>query len=1062
MKRALKIIGWTLFGVVLTVIVVASIAIYVVFTPARLTPIARQVAAKIITCEHEIGEVDLTFFSTFPRFGFRMDGLLLINPMEGTQNDTVVVAENMVAKVDIIEFLKHRNLHLYEAELGNARVNLYIAPDGKTNISGVVAFPSNPTAEAAPKPEPAKPDTSAGFGLPFKDLRIDGMRLHADCITFVDLADSLEASMGPAEMTLEAAGWDHIHIIADAQDVHARVKDDIYADGMHLQMNSPMAVDLANKHFAFGASTADINEFHFRFAGTVDMKDSIGMDMRLQTEEWQLKPLLAIVPARFTASLADMDLDGKMVMDATLSGWLTGTQLPHVMARVVLNEGMAAYKPMPYVFGNLSVEADAALLMNAGEQSTVTVKSLSTETMETAVKAKGTIEDLFGDMLLNLSLVADANIPDFAYFMPENMTVTGHAQGPVKLRIKLNDLTEMRLEKGNIEADLQLTAFHYDMDSIFADMPNARAHIFFPNPRPSYPKVKWARVEMETDKLDVSMAMPLTADIRPSAIQAEIGNMLSNDPVLYAAVGLQTTHPMEVKMDSMEVNMLAPKLKVYAEYNTQDTTVMPVLQAMIDCKRFKGFYTEYKADLTDAQIEASLSNGHRDKSVPLMSVKINTQKAAVEVGTEIAATTAELALDASARYHAEEENLLLQWNPRLKVNLKDGRLSIPERLPEVVRIPHIDFGYSNREMNIVKSRIELGNSDLNISGNVRQIGPWFRHEAILEGELDIVSEHCDANQLLAWFSADSGSEEKPTAEQPKKEVVASVTAPPQPEAPKDSTVTEPFLVPTDVDLALNTHIHEVEIFEQLARDLRGALYVREGKLILDEVGFVCHAAKLQLTAIYRTPRRNHIYVGLDYHMLDVRIDELLAMIPNLNEMVPMLKSFKGNAQFHLAAETYMNSKYEPKMSTLRGAASLSGKNMVVLDGETFTKISKMLMFNKKTENVIDSINAELTVYKNEIDIYPLCVSMDNYMVALGGRHKTDMTFDYDINVLKPIYLGVHVGGNMDDLQIKLTKCKFAQDFRPHWYQKADTQSMELRRMIKASMEKNVRIKSDQQ
>jgi hypothetical protein len=184
------------------------------------------------------------------------------------------------------------------------------------------------------------------------------------------------------------------------------------------------------------------------------------------------------------------------------------------------------------------------------------------------------------------------------------------------------------------------------------------------------------------------------------------------------------------------------------------------------------------------------------------------------------------------------------------------------------------------------------------------------------------------------------------------------------------------------------------------------------------------------------------------------------MIPNLEEMVPMLSSFKGAAQFHLAAETYLNSKYEPKMSTLRGASSLSGTDLVVMDGETFSKISKLLMFKKKTENRIDSLNAEITVYKNEIDIYPLCVTMDNYMIALGGRHKTDMTFDYDINVLKPIYLGVHVGGNMNDLQIKLAKCKYAQDFRPHWYQKADSQSLELRRMIKASMEKNVRIKSD--
>ncbi|MBQ7532026.1 MAG: hypothetical protein IJT12_10025 [Paludibacteraceae bacterium] len=69
-----------------------------------------------------------------------------------------------------------------------------------------------------------------------------------------------------------------------------------------------------------------------------------------------------------------------------------------------------------------------------------------------------------------------------------------------------------------------------------------------------------------------------------------------------------------------------------------------------------------------------------------------------------------------------------------------------------------------------------------------------------------------------------------------------------------------------------------------------------------------------------------------------------------------------------------------------------------------------------------------------------------------------MTFDYDINVLSPIYLGVNVSGTMDDLSIKLAKCKFAQDFRPHWYQKADTQSQEWRERIKKSMEKNVRIK----
>ena len=645
-----------------------------------------------------------------------------------------------------------------------------------------------------------------------------------------------------------------------------------------------------------------------------------------------------------------------------------------------------------------------------------------------------------------MTLTLDANLPDFAYFMPQNMVLDGTAKGKATARVRLDDLS--LLEKSSVNADLTLSDIHYAMDSIQVDLPKTKAHIQLPNPNPSQPKLKWARIDLETEQVDAAMAMPLVAGLKESKIQLEAGNVLSKNPIIYAGVVLQTEQPIGVQMDSMAVTIGAPKLNAYVAYNTKDTTAIPEVKASLDCRALNGYFKDIQADLKPTQLEASLNGSRSDKTIPVLRSKLNTQGCVVNIGKELAANTGVLALEAASRYTANGENILLQLNPRLKVDLKNGELSIPERLPEKVKIPSIEFSYSNREMNIENSRIELGHSDLNLKGHVRNIGKWFRHDSILVGELDIVSDHCDANQLLTWFSADKGSEEKPAAETPQPEVQS---------APAEKAETEPFLVPTDVDLALNTHIREVEIFDQVAKDLKGGLFIKDGKLILDEVGFICHAAKLQLTAIYRTPRRNHLYLGLDYHMVDVKIDELLAMIPNLNEMVPMLRSFKGEADFHLAAETYLNSQYQPKMSTLRGASSLTGKDLVVMDGETFSKISKLLMFKKKTENKIDSINAELTVYKNEIDVYPLCVQMDNYMVALGGRHKTDMTFDYDINVLSPIYLGVHVGGNMNNLKIKLAKCKFAKDFRPHWYQKADTQSLELRQMIKESMEKNVRI-----
>ena len=996
MKRALKIIGWTVLGLVLTVVAVVCIAVYIVFTPERLTPIARQAASKYITCEYEIGEVDLTFLSTFPRFGFRAKDLLLVNPKSGAQNDTVVEAKLLTATVDVAEFWNHKNLHVYEAVLEDAKVNFFIAPDGTNNLTEVFV-----TA-----PDTAAEDTSA-FALPFDGLRVDGLRLKTQSITFVDRKDTVEASLGATELKAAADDWNNMLLLLEANDVCARLKEETYADRLHVELLSSMAVDLNTMHFAFESLSLAVNEFQLDLAGEVTVGDVIDLDATLKTNTWDIQSLLAIVPKSITQSMDEYRLRGNIELDAAVKGQYSDTQMPDV-----------------------------------------TINMLKAQVWNSKLAAKGTIDDIANDMRLDLKTSLNANIPDFKAFLPKDMHLTGHVKGKANARIRLSDLKEMNLHKGKIDANLTLTQIHYAKDSMVAYLPRTQAQILIPNSKPSKPKANWVKLDLETEHVDFSMATPLAVTLDKSTIRLESGNILSDDPVLYAAVGLQTNAPMIIEMDSMGGTIVAPQIAAYAEYNTKDTTVMPVLQAAIDCQALDGFYQDIVAQLKASHLEASLSGRRSDKTAPRVRATLKTTALKARQGETVKAETGALNIEASARYNKEGSNFLLQWNPRLIVDLKEGELDLPERLHDPIIIPSIEFDYSNREMNIDNSRVELGNSDLNLKGQVRYIGEWFRHEHNLEAELDVVSNHTDANQLMDWFSADAGSEENPAE-----------VAQQQAEVVKDSTPeTEPFLVPTDVNLALNTHIQEVEIFNQLAKDLRGGIYLNDGTLILDEVGFVCRAAKLQLTAMYRTPRRNHIYAGIDYHMLDVDIDELMSMIPNLEQMVPMLSSFKGAAQFHLAVETYLNSQYQPKMSTLRGAASLTGKDLVVLDGETFDKISKLLLFNKKTENKIDSINAEMTIYKNEIDIYPLCVNMDNYMVALGGRHNTNMTFDYDINVLSPIYLGVNVSGNMDDLQIKLAKCKFAQDFKPHWYQKADTQSREIRERIKQSMEKNVRIK----
>ena len=1003
MKRVLIITGWSLLGLFGAIIIALSIACYLIFTPARLTAIAHQVADQYVTCEYELDEVELTYFSTFPYFGVSVKDVCLINPMEGAQSDTLVAVPELLVSLKLIDAI-HGNICIKRFHLRDATANIYIAADGTTNFD---VFKSEDDDE--------EEEDEGGWQL--KSVRWEeDLKVSARHLSFVDEKDTIAASLDEASIVLASQKRDDLdgaRLDLSAQHVCATLKGEEYAQDLELRLHLPVYYKNL-EHVYIDKAKLQVNDFGLLLdgeAGTPDLSSGVyTCDATVSTDgAWQIQEILALVPERFKASLKDIKVDGLMALEANVKGTYADSIMPVLTAHLDIKEGKGAYKPLPYTVRDLQLDADARLDLNKQQPSTVSINKLSAKTKESRIAAKGKVEDLLEDMLLDLHLDIDANLPDFAYFMPKEMDLKGKTKGKANAKIRLSDLSEMRLEKGTIDADLTLTDIAYTMDSMEATLPYTKAKVFIPNKNPSRKSVNWACVDLDTKQVDFSMDTTINAALGTSMIRIEAANVLNNEQDYFASIHT----------------------------------------ASLD-----GRFEDIHADLTNAELEAYLAGGKK------MSAKIQTDALQAEMGEELMAKTEALRIEAAARYKAGEENILLQWNPRLTIHLKNGEVRMPERLPEPVYIPSIEFAYSNKAMNIANSRIELGNSDLNIKGNVRHIGGWFRHKKILEGELDIVSDHCDANQLMAWFSADEETSQESEAEsqESKAESQEELTSTPEQNTPDSTKEMEPFMVPLDVDLALNTNLKEVEIFNQVAKDLKGGIFMQEGNLILDEVGFVCRAAKLQLTAMYRSPRRNHLYLGMDYHMVDVDIDELLTMIPNLEEMVPMLSSFKGAAEFHLAAETYLNSQYQPKMSTLRGAASLTGKDLVVLDGETFDKISKLLLFSKKTENKIDSINAELTIYKNQIDVYPLCVQMDNYMVALGGRHNTNMTFDYDINVLSPIYLGVKVSGSMDDLQIKLAKCKFAQDFKPHWYQKVDNQSRELRERIKQSMEKNVRIK----
>ena len=319
---------------------------------------------------------------------------------------------------------------------------------------------------------------------------------------------------------------------------------------------------------------------------------------------------------------------------------------------------------------------------------------------------------------------------------------------------------------------------------------------------------------------------------------------------------------------------------------------------------------------------------------------------------------------------------------------------------------------------------------------------------MLVGDLNFVSEYTDVDQLMDMFSG-SGTDAD-TLEQMRQED----------NVPKDAN---PFIVPKDVDVTLHTHIHRSLAFGNDLGDVAGALTIKDGTAILDQIGFVCKAATMQLTALYRSPRPNNLFVALDFHLLDIQIDELLDMIPVVDTLVPMLSAFNGNANFHLAGEGYLNARYKPKMSTILGSAAISGENLVLMDNNSIAQIAKLMQFkswkDKDNKIRIDSLSVEMTCLRREIEVFPFLINIGNYQLCASGKHLLSGECGYHLELLKNPLLakvGVDVHGTLKDPKITLGEIRYADLYKPSRRGEVEKRTLEMKRKVREALESNVR------
>ncbi len=1028
MKKALKIAGITLGSLLGIVLIAAVIVSNIVLSPKKLTRLVKKHAPEFVTCDLQLEMADLTLFKTFPNVGVEIDKVILVNPMQNAPSDTLADIGQVIVSTNLRKILKSDEIVVNKCVLKDARLNLFRDENGLTNYDVFVS-------DTMPKETVSKPFK---YSIDVQGVQLKNVNLfYADSISKMtatlqqlnlnlkgDLKEkdinadlNLKASALALQMPKLAASTQNIGIAYKGSiqnykqingDVDLNTPDiclqsgEKYLNHDTVRLHLPLNLDLNNMAGSLRQAKIGLNNYLIDLDGSASYSQNrdITLDLAFATNDLIIEDVTGFLPEKAKTSLNSMTFSGKArLSEGQVKGILNDSLMPLIQVKVHTDKATVDIHSMPYPFTD--VHLDALLNLNLNDKSSADVCQITAVMNKSHIRANGLVDNFTKKLAFNMDVEADMPLTDLKKFLPKNIKLDG--QSDVKLKVNcglkelLDALTKFQFNQANLKGNIAINRFAINMsDTILATAPRFQLAVTLPASRQINGR-KGAYVAIDTRQLQAQVGKKINAELTDLKLNATADNIKGGLNGILANADL-TVSALTADYDTVHLD--TKQAHIVATTTPQSTKNLQA-HVIFDSKTLTAY-----------------------------------------TGKAYHFTASDFDIDIVARQDKSKKDVLNQWNPTANFNLKNAEVHVAKTNNDFV-IPTIDFLFNPEELNIRESAVRIGQSDMSLKGRITGINEWMEdHNQLVKGNLELSSQFLNIDEIMALTSGLGRSSDSTQ--------IASE------ESDKEDN---PFMVPETVDFTFDINSKSAIYGNFDLHDLGGQLTVKDGTLVLNQIGFTNKAAEMQLTAIYQSPRKNHLFLGMDFHLLDVQINDLISMIPVIDTLVPMLKTFDGNGEFHITAQTNLKSNYEPKISTLRAAADIEGQNLYVRDTASFTKTTNMLKISTNGEFKIDSLDVQLTVFRNEIDLYPFLISIGKYKAVASGRHNLDMSCNYHISVTDtplPTRLGIDISGNMKNLKYSLAPCKYKNLYRPEKRSDTDKMVLELKQRIADALKANVK------
>lgn len=852
------------------------------------------------------------------------------------------------------------------------------------------------------------------------------------------------------------------------------------AKNFPLSIDGNIAVDSLKKgKFNVDNLKIDVGEIPIVFNGSLLLtKEGISTDFLCgKTDNFQISKLIALIPEQIYPDIHNIETDAKLIFDIDMNGMynFTTKSIPSFTAQLQIPPSSIKLKNSNLKIKNIATNALASYNASHPDSCLFALKQLIIDGDGLQFNGNGEIKDFFNDPDIHLNLKLRASLDTLRKFLPKETDIMakGSLSGKLNINSRLSNLNLYNLGNALVEGNVNSKFLDIDVPSKNICCMLMKTNIRLGtqlnplrNKIKNAPNVLFLDVLCDSADIHVGKNMALAGRHLKMSGKNSSTVLKGEKEKVYPFGGEFKGGMFEYEGEDSIGLKLNNTLNRFSIMPEKDNHSIPIIRISSNSKKIAFNDKENKFSFTEPDIKLTAVIDNREEkrrqarrekrldslqqiypaiqrdSLGAYSRRIDAENGIVRErrgGTRIKDEFSNE--DVNLRVSRNLSSLIRSLNINTTIKASHGEVITPY-FPLVNTLDNINMSFTTDVISMNETIFRLGSSIFRATGKISGLKDALLGRDAVNIALNINADTLNVNELVTAGAKGSEYSSKSISANNATTITATSTM---------STDTLGLIViPGNINAEIKLDTKYGLYSNLVLNRVTGELIARDRCLQINNLKAITSAGEMDLTAFYSTKNKKNLSTGFDVEMKKIDVKKLIDIIPSIDTLLPMLRSFEGIITSQMAATANIDDKMNIILPSLKGVARIKGQNMVLLDGETFSEISKKLRFKNRRKNNVDSIAVELLVKDNKIDVFPFIMEMDRYRTAISGTQNLDMSFNYHISVLKsplPIRLGITIFGNTDKYHFRIGKAKYKNTNLPVFSQLIDDARLNLRTNI---------------